>query len=54
MFTDADLVHDKETFKFFKLAKVRKNSVALFITDKSSYDLMSKTYGAHKWMTILE
>ena len=54
MFTDDDLVQDKRAEKFFKLNKVRRNSIALFITDARSHANMEKAFGQHKWMTVLK
>jgi len=54
MFTDDDLTYDKRVINFYNLAKKRKNSVAMFITDDDSYKQMTNEYGKYKWITVLK
>lgn len=54
MFTDDDLVNDKNANKFFKLSIKRKNSIAMFITDDNSYKNMTNKFGKYKWITVIK
>ena len=54
MFTDDDLVLDPYTAKFYKLAKKRKNSLAMFLTDARSHKNMTAKFGNYKWVTVIK
>ena len=54
LFTDADLIHDKNAGRFFKLGVKKRNSIAAFITDDTSHKLMTNKFGKYKWMTVLK
>ena len=54
MFTDDDLVYDTNASKFFKLGKKRKNSIAMFLTDKRSHTNMVNKFGNFKFMTVIK
>lgn len=54
LFTDADFVGEPRFKKFFVMAKSRKNSTAIFITDADSLKKMERVYGSWPWMVELK
>jgi len=56
LFTDDDFTSSEtnEFKKFIKLANKKRGQVAMFITDKRSFDNMVKTFGKNKFMSVFQ